>query len=87
MVIRFFGPFAQLAAKESLLELEGPITLKELIARLSDRFRGFEAYAGAAEDTELAAYVIFIRNGRHLKLTDRITDEDTIEVVLPATGG
>ena len=87
MRIHFFGPFARLAAKEGRLKLEGPITLRELIHRLSDRFQGFEAYAGAADDTELSAYVIFIRNGRHLKLTDRVTDEDTIEVVLPATGG
>ena len=87
MVIRFFGPFARLAAKESHLKLEDPITLRELIERLSSRFNGFEAYAGAADDTELSAYVIFIRKGRHLKLADRIADEDTIEVVLPATGG
>ena len=87
MVIRFFGPFAALAAKESQLKLEVPITLRELIDRLSSRFSGFKAYAGAEDDTELSAYVIFIRNGRHLKLTDNIADEDTVEVVLPATGG
>jgi molybdopterin converting factor small subunit len=87
MVIRFFGPFAKLATKESQLKLEDPITLRELIDRLSSRFSGFAAYAGAADDTELSAYVIFIRNGRYLKLADQIADEDTIDVVLPATGG
>ncbi len=87
MVIRFFGPFAALAAKESHLKLEDPITLRELIDRLSRRFSGLERYAAAADDTALSAYVIFIRNGRHLKLADRIGDEDTVEVVLPATGG
>jgi molybdopterin converting factor small subunit len=87
MLIRFFGPFAQLAKKESRMKLEDPITLRELIDRLSSRFSGFEAYALAADDTELSAYVIFLRNGRYLKLTDRVADEDIVEVVLPATGG
>jgi molybdopterin converting factor small subunit len=87
MVVRFFGPFVKLASKESRMKLEDPITLRELIGRLSSRFSGFEAYAHAADDTELSAYVVFIRNGQYLKLTDRVTDGDTIEVVLPATGG
>ena len=87
MLIRFFGPFANLAQKESRMKLEDPVTLRELIDRLSSRFSGFETYARAKDDTELSAYIIFIRNGRYLKLTDRVTDEDTVEVVLPATGG
>lgn len=87
MRIRFIGPFEKLAGKEMALELERPITLRELIGCLSRRAEGFTTYTELETDEALAAHVMFLRGGRHLRLDDRVRAEDEVDVVLPVTGG
>ena len=87
MLIRLFGPFEKLAGKEITLELERPMTLRELIGRLSTRFPGFALYAEKTNDAELSAHVAFVKDGRVLKLEDRVEKGDTLQVLLPVTGG
>jgi len=36
---------------------------------------------------ELYAHIAFIRKGRVLQLDEAITDEEVLDVLLPATGG
>lgn len=87
MVIRFYGPFSKIAGKERRLDLEAPITLRALIERLAEAVPGLAPYAEERSDTALAAHVMFIRKGRNLRLSDRLEDGDTLQVVLPSTGG
>ena len=87
MLIRFSGPFEKLAGQEIHLTLPEPVTLRTLIARLSGRCDGFRAYAQKQTDVDLYAHIAFIRKGRALKLDEAVTDEEELDVLLPATGG
>ncbi|RJX32510.1 MAG: hypothetical protein C4525_10540 [Desulfarculus sp.] len=87
MRISFLGPFAELAGSELELALPGSISLRELIAELAVRFPGFARYAALDSDHGLSAHVCFLRQGRPLKLAERVQDQDQIQVLLPVTGG
>ena len=87
MLIRFSGPFENLAGREIHLTLPEPVTLRTLIDRLSGRCEGFRVYAQKQTDVELYAHIAFIRKGRVLQLDEAVTDEEVLDVLLPATGG
>jgi molybdopterin converting factor small subunit len=87
MKIRFHGPFESLAGKEARIELTNPIAVRELIALLAARYKGMAHYEEIKTDADLSAHLVFLGAGIPLKLSDIIRDDDTIEVLLPATGG
>lgn len=87
MRIHFLGPFAGLAGGQMEWDLPAPLTLRELIAQLATRHTGFARYAALDSDADLSAHICFLREGRALKLADRLQDEDTLQVLLPVTGG
>jgi molybdopterin converting factor small subunit len=87
MVIKFFGPFDKVLGKEAQLELEKAITLKALIGRLASRYSDFVPYSAHKTDADLMAQMMFVKDGKPLKLDDLVDDGDTVQVVLPVTGG
>jgi hypothetical protein len=87
MLVRFFGPFIKLAEQEVAIDLKKPISIRELITMLASRYPGFAQYAGREHDVELFAHIMFVRSGAPLKSTDKIYNEDQINVLLPVTGG
>lgn len=87
MHIHLLGPFEKLAGKEIELELLNPITLREFIPLLVSRYQGFDRYAILDQDSSLSAHICFLRKGRPLKLLDQLHDQDTIQILLPMTGG
>lgn len=87
MIIRFSGPFENLAGKEITIPLDRKITLRELLEILSRRYPGFQPYAEKKTDADLFAHAAFVCQGRSLKLDEIINDEDILNVLLPAVGG
>lgn len=87
MVIRFYGPFRELAGDQITVDLRGENTLRDLLCILSQRIEGLLPFSGTINDTDLSAHVMFIRKGRFLRLNHQLDNSDTIDVVLPATGG
>jgi len=87
MRIRFHGPFERLAGREVQMDVEGSVTLRQLLGYLADRFAGFALYTAKTTDEDLSAHVMFVRKGKHLKLGDTIENDDTLNVYLPVTGG
>lgn len=87
MIIRFSGPFENLAGKEITIPLDRKITLRELLEILSRRYPGFQPYAEKKTDADLFAQAAFVCQGRPLKLDEIINDEDILYVLLPAVGG
>jgi molybdopterin converting factor small subunit len=87
MRIEFFGPFRRLIGSEIYLELKEPVTLGELIHLLASQYptlpRGWER----SNDAELSAHVMFVKDGRPLKLMDSVEDRDVLQVLVPVTGG
>ena len=87
MKLRFFGPFFDMAEKEMVLELEELVTLRALIRRVAQRITRFNRFAGYDTDAELSAHAMFLRDGIHLKLNDRVENGDIVNMVLPVSGG
>jgi hypothetical protein len=88
MVLRLFGHFAtEVGQKEMNLDLENPVTLHELIRIISSKEKTFSKIAGSRDDADLSAHAMFFKKGRHLRLSDAITNSDTVEILIPATGG
>jgi molybdopterin converting factor small subunit len=87
MRVRFFGPFESMAERESEFSLDSPLTVGELIGLLSRRYPGMARYAGIRTDADLSAHLVFVRDGRLLRMSDVVADRDCLQILLPATGG
>jgi hypothetical protein len=87
MRIRFHGPFESLAGREAQIELYDPMPVRETLGLLAVRYEGMARYAEMKTDVDLSAHLVFIRAGIPLKLSDIVHDHDTLDVLLPATGG
>jgi len=87
MLIRFIGPFERMAEREKLIDLGGPLSVRELLGLLATRYEGMVNYAGIGTDADLSAHLVFVRNGKILRLSDSVEDEDVLQIMLPATGG
>ncbi len=87
MIVRFFGPFDRMAEKEARMDLEQPISLRDLLCSFRSRYPGLAPYLDEETDLGLSAHIAFIRNGKPVKLDDIIEDGDTLDAFLPVTGG
>ncbi len=87
MFLFFFGPFEKLAGNNMSLALERPVTLRELIAELARRLPDFKRFAQMDTDQEISAHISFLSQGKLLRLDDQVHDQDTVQVLLPVTGG
>lgn len=86
MLIEFSKPFDKEFGERIEIELEGTLTLKELIELLALRFSGFKRFS-LEDDSSLSAHMMFARNGRILRLSDHLQAGDVIHLFLPGTGG
>lgn len=87
MILKFYAPFDRLVGREARVELEEPLSLRDLLIRLRERHPGLAPYIHEDRDHAISAYVSFLREGKPVALDDLVEDRDTIEVLLPATGG
>jgi len=87
MVVKFYGPFEDLAEKEVSFELKKPVSIQEMLQMIADRYPGFAQYCAKKDDVDLAAHVMIVCNGKPLRLMDRVDDKDAVNVLLPVTGG
>jgi hypothetical protein len=85
--IRFHGPFESLAEKEACFELPHPVSVRELIGLIGLRYAPMRRYAGIETDADLSAHLVFFRDGKLLRLSDLVRDEEVIQILLPSTGG
>jgi hypothetical protein len=87
MLIRFLGPFESLAEREAEVRLESPMRVDELIGLLSRRYPAMARYAGIRTDADLSAHLVFVKEGKLLRVSDLVEDRDCLQILLPATGG
>lgn len=84
----FFGPLRQLAGTPSVvLAQERAQPLRDLMDPLHQRLGALLPYGKASTDVQILANLSFFRGNRAIGLDVRIDPDDTIQVVLPSTGG
>jgi len=87
MRFEFFGILKQMAGSPLQVEQEKPVQLRDLLGPLSTRLGEFVPYGCETTEAQLLSNLSFVRDGRMLRMKDRIDKGDTILVILPATGG
>jgi molybdopterin converting factor small subunit len=89
MKVKFSSPyFVQSGVRESIIDLEAPISAKEFLGLLRQRYPHMAAYiADDCPERDYGFNFLCIGNGRILRLEDIITDGDTVEIVPPIMGG
>jgi molybdopterin converting factor small subunit len=84
----FFGPLRRVAGMDAMaLPLARPRPLRDLMGPLHDRLGALLPYGEASTDVQILANLSFFRDNRAIGLDARIEPGDTVQVVLPATGG
>ena len=87
MQMIFHAPFDKVAGKSLEIQLTAPASLHEILNGLEVRYPEMSGFLFAKSDELLSAHVMFLRNGRFLKLADIIQDRDRVDVLLPVSGG
>lgn len=87
MRFEFLGILKQIAGSPLQVVQEEPLRLHDLLGPLSTRLGGFVPYGCETTEAQLLSNLSFIRDGKMLRMEDRIDKDDTILVILPATGG
>lgn len=83
----FSDPFIKVAGKELDFPISHPVALRTLIDRLPSDLIEMIHHDPSISDVELWAHVMFFNKTRLLGLDDMIDNDETIKVMLPATGG
>jgi len=83
----FSDPFIKVAGKELEFPISSPVSLRALIGRFPPELIKMIHHDHAVSDVELCAHVMFFNKVRLLRLDDTIDNDETIKVLLPATGG
>ncbi len=87
MRFEFFGILKQMAGSPLQVAQEEPVQLRDLLGPLSTRLEEFVPYGCETTEAQLLSNLSFIRDGMMLRMEDRIDNDDSILVILPATGG
>jgi hypothetical protein len=83
----FSDPFIKVAGMELEFPISSPVSLRALIGRFPPDLIKMIHHENAVSDVELWAHVMFFNKTRLLRLDDMINNDETIKVLLPATGG
>jgi hypothetical protein len=83
----FSDPFSKVAGKEIDFSISSPVALRTLIGRFPPDLIEMIHHDSSVSDVELWAHVMFFNKARLLRLDDMIDNDETIKVLLPATGG
>ena len=88
MRFTFLGPLRRIAGTPSLaLALDRPRPLRDLVGPLSKTLGSLLPYGFGSTDVQILANLSFFRDNRAVGLDEQIETDDTVQVVLPATGG
>ena len=87
MQFLFSDPFIKVAGKELEFSISSPVSLRALIGRFPPDLIKMIHHENSVSDVELWAHVMFFNKVRLLRLDDMIDNNETIKVMLPATGG
>ena len=87
MTFKFFGSLKSIVGEQLEIELEHPVTLRELLRALPDQLSRLIPYGEKTTDAQLLANLSFFRGNQLLRIDDPIETDDTILVLLPPTGG
>ena len=83
----FSEPFIKVAGRDLEFSISSPVPLRALIGRFPPDLIKMIHHDHAVSDVELWAHVMFFNKARLLRLDDMIDNDETIKVLLPATGG
>jgi hypothetical protein len=83
----FSDPFIKVVGKELEFLISSPVSLRALISRFPPDLIKMIHHENSVSDVELWAHVMFFNKARLLRLDDMIDNDETIKVLLPATGG
>jgi hypothetical protein len=83
----FSDPFIKVAGKELDFSISSPVALRTLIGRFPPDLIKMIHHDPSVSDVELWAHVMFFNKAKLLRLDDMIDNDETIKVLLPATGG
>ena len=83
----FSDPFIKVAGKELEFSISSTVSLRALIGRFPPDLIKMIHHENSVSDVELWAHVMFFNKARLLRLDDMIDNNETIKVLLPATGG
>lgn len=83
----FSDPFIKVAGKELEFPISSPVSLRALIGRFPPNLIKTIHHENSVSDVELWAHVMFFNKMRLLRLDDMIDNDETVKVLLPATGG
>ncbi len=83
----FSDPFIKVAGKDLEFSISSPASLRALIGRFPPDLAKMIHHENSVSDVELWAHVMFFNKARLLRLDDTIDNDETIRVLLPATGG
>lgn len=87
MYFKFFGALKSIAGDQLEIELNHPVTLRELLGALPDQVGRLIPYGERSTDAQLLSNLSFFRGNQLLHIDDPIETGDTIIVLLPPTGG
>lgn len=83
----FSDPFIKVAGKELEFPISSTVSLRVLIGQFPPDLIKIIHHENAISDVELWAHVMFFNDVRLLRLDDMINNDETVKVMLPATGG
>jgi hypothetical protein len=83
----FSDPFIKVAGDELEFSISSPVSLRALIGRFPPDLIKMIHHENSVSDVELWAHVMFFNKTRLLRLDDMIDNDETVKVLLPATGG
>lgn len=88
MIFEFSEPFSSsLGRRDFRIEIEAPVPLRELVARLPAEVLQAVAGSEARSEDAVLSRAIFFRAGRLIDLGESVANPDVIKVMLAATGG
>ena len=87
MRFHFSEPFIKVAGQELEFTISSPVSLRVLIGQFPPDIIKMIHHDDSVTDVELWAHVMFFNKVRLLRLDDMIDNDETIKVLLPATGG
>lgn len=87
MNIKLYPPFSEDVGKDWVqISLKETITTRQLLSLLFERFSVLEKYRSSDSEEPFYNFILF-KDGVILRLEDAVSDEDTISITLPLTGG
>ncbi len=88
IAIKAYSPYSAWldGRREITLPVEGPVTVRQLLDMLGERYPRFAALSGR-DDASLRSRVVLFHDGRLLALDDVVPAGAKVELLPPMSGG